>query len=145
MKTSPHTSLPWRHVQVGKPHFIYADRDVLVAMVMRQFVRGVDKANAALIVRAVNCHHQLVRLVQTAARQMAGYCDEPAIVTPGIPVSAAQEFCRQAAEILHQAQPGIGPVLPGAGPGVINPHRKENESCPTGAITSSRSMDRTRT
>lgn len=136
MKASPHTALPWRHVQVGKPHFIYADRDVLVAMVMRQFVRGVDKANAGLIVRAVNCHQQLVRLVQDAARLLAGYCDAQAIAPPSIPVSAAQEFCRQAAEIINQAEPGIGPALADEGPGVINPHRKENESCPTGAITS---------
>jgi len=119
MKTAPHTPLPWRQVQVGKPHFIYADRDVLVAMVMRPFGRGVDKANAALIVRAVNAHPELVRLVREAAQLLAGW-----------PAAAAREFCQRAEPVLTRLEPGLG-----LGAEAAHPQPKE-EPCPTGVTTS---------
>jgi hypothetical protein len=103
-----HTPLPWRCRNARKQHFIYADQDVLVGVVMRQFQRGLSLANAEFIVRACNQHYELTRLVKAAAYILADACDDYA--WPGLVVSSlsAKEFCRQATELLHQAQPSKG-------------------------------------
>jgi hypothetical protein len=103
-----HTRLPWHCINARKQHFIYADQDVLVCVVMRQFQRGVSPANAEFIVRACNHHYELTRLVKAAAYILADACDD--FAWPGLGVSSvsAKEFCRRATELLHTAEPGAG-------------------------------------
>jgi hypothetical protein len=103
-----HTPLPWRCINARKQHFIYADKDVLVCVVMRQFQKGLSRANAQFILRACNQHYELTRLVKAAAYILADACDDQA--RPGLGVSSvwAKEFCRQGTELLHQAGPPKG-------------------------------------
>ena len=106
MNAEIHTPLPWHCVKARRQHFIYADKDVLVGTVMQQFQKGVNAANAAFIIRACNHHYELTRLVRAAAYILADACDD--FAWPGLGVSpvSAREFCRQATELLHTAEPG---------------------------------------
>jgi hypothetical protein len=103
-----HTPLPWRCLNAKKQHFIYADKDVLVGVVMRQFQRGLSLANAEFIVRACTQHYELTRLVKAAAYILADACDDQTWLGLGVSSVSAKEFCRQATGILHQAEPPKG-------------------------------------
>ncbi len=89
-----HTPLPWRCLNARKQHFIYADKDVLVGVVMRQFQKGLSLANAQFIVRACNQHYELTRLVKAAAYILADACDDYAWPGLGVSSVSAKEFCR---------------------------------------------------
>lgn len=98
-----HVPLTWQAIHGVRQSFIYADHATLVCAVREQSTPKVARANADFIVCACNHHYELLRLVKAAACILSDACDEHA--WPGLGVSSflAQEFCRQATEILHTA------------------------------------------
>jgi hypothetical protein len=95
--------LPWQAIHGVRQSIIYADKDTSVCATRRKVGFGVAEANANFIVHACNHHHELLRIVRCAASILA---DDGEFPWPDSDVARvlAQEFCRQAADVLRRAE-----------------------------------------
>ena len=93
------TSSPsaWRIVKIDGHSFIYSETGTLICMVPKQ-----DKASADCIARACRHHDELMRLVKAAVNILSDGSEENVALGLGISPCWAEEFCRQATEILHR-------------------------------------------
>ncbi len=87
----------WRIVKIDGHSFIYTETGTLICLVPKQ-----DHASADYIVRACHHHDELVRLVKAAVNILSDGSEENVALGFGISACWAEEFCRQATEILHR-------------------------------------------
>lgn len=75
-----HTPLPWECREDEDGHFeIVGDRQGLDITWIADSIGGLgeeEKANAEFIVKAVNCHQELVDALKSIQSQCAGHADE---------------------------------------------------------------------
>lgn len=90
------SALAWRTVRLDGHSFIYTETGTLICMVPKQ-----DHARADFIVRACRHHDELIRLVKAAVNILSDGSEENVALGFGIPPCWAEEFCRQAGQVLN--------------------------------------------
>lgn len=68
-----HSKTPWRLGKNGGDDTVFAGNRVVAMCDTDVNAPHVDKANAAFIVRAVNCHAELVAALELLVADVAGY------------------------------------------------------------------------